>query len=267
MKDFLGAVPTFAAASSFAVLLLAFIHEWAYFLAVGPQFQLLLSPSDYLNSAIGWLPALIVMAFVMMAIDLGGRRMMGFVTDDEITLKIKTHYAKERWKRWIATAAHNLIPISLFSLGLFDLLFDNPYNIGFGSYTMAAAWGFFCSWVYRHEYISSAVPHKALIWMMVVPALFVLAFATGKARAFSALDGFGSVYIVKSKYDDSEKHYIVLRNLSRGLLVRDAIAHRIAFIRWEDVTAFAAKAPIVDATPRICSWFHLKCPPSPPATP
>jgi hypothetical protein len=56
LSGLFGMIPAMAAATSFMVLVLAFIHEWAFYFVIGGQYQSLVSVTDYFNSAIGWLP-------------------------------------------------------------------------------------------------------------------------------------------------------------------------------------------------------------------
>jgi hypothetical protein len=240
MRDILGAVPTFAAASSFAVLILALTHEWSFFLVVGPQFQSLMSSVDYLNSAIGWIPAFVIAWFVMLVIDLSVRRLTGISP----------------------FSLGSFTQVLLFAGGLIELLFGNPYSSE--SIGLIFGWSWLCFWLYRHEYISSRLSMAAFIWILFIPPVWGLAFLTGRTAGYFAVNGFSDVYIVKTKSDNDEKHYILLRNLSRGLLVRDPIASRIDFIKWEDITSFASKIPVLDTAPRVCNWFGFRCPLSPP---
>src|SRR5438128_664146 len=52
--------PSIIGAVTFFILAAAFIHELAFYLVIGAQYQSLLSATDYFNSAVAWLPWAVV---------------------------------------------------------------------------------------------------------------------------------------------------------------------------------------------------------------
>src|SRR4051794_700759 len=64
MTKILDKLPQIVAGVSFFVLVLAIVHEYAYFAVVGAQYQSLMSATDYLVSALSWMPLLEIALFI-----------------------------------------------------------------------------------------------------------------------------------------------------------------------------------------------------------
>jgi hypothetical protein len=67
LRQLISMVPNLLAATSFGVLMLAFVHEWAFYYTVGGDYQALLTVTDYFNSAVGWLPWF-ALGFILMSL-------------------------------------------------------------------------------------------------------------------------------------------------------------------------------------------------------
>ena len=94
LNKLLGFVPSLAAALSFTVLAVAFVHEWAFYYVVGGQYQSLVGVTDYFNSAIGWLPWVVLGALIAALYSLTDHTRD--VPDD-----IKAEFYKRHRVRWV----------------------------------------------------------------------------------------------------------------------------------------------------------------------
>ena len=121
----LRSIPALAAALSFAVLSLAFVHEWAFYLVIGDHYQALMGVTDYFNSAIGWLPW----------VTLGGcLAAFWYLTDNlrHVPNAVKNEYYKQHPVIWFFNEGPNwMFRITwwlLFLVGLFQFLFGDWYT-------------------------------------------------------------------------------------------------------------------------------------------
>src|SRR4051812_20056289 len=91
--NMLSSIPTAAAIASLGVLWLAVVHELAYFGVVAPQFISLMSATDYVASAISWLPSMGFFMIAGFAANLFQRRVEGFRSDEELSLQFRSTWA------------------------------------------------------------------------------------------------------------------------------------------------------------------------------
>jgi hypothetical protein len=68
VKEVLERFPTVLALVTSAVFFMTVVHEWAYFLVVGPHLQTTMSSVDYLSNAILWLPWHVLLLLVALVV-------------------------------------------------------------------------------------------------------------------------------------------------------------------------------------------------------
>lgn len=252
--------PATIAAISFAVLCLAVTHEWAYFLVVGTQFQALMSATDYFTSSLFWLPLIIIGITGAALINLVLRRLENFRTEEEIAASFKSPKQAWRARRLPEVLSTTLI----ICLGLFQLIFENVYQIGVLSVAFGIAWLWLFIWIIKHEKVGKVVSRPTSFLLLFAPSLCVFAFFNGLSEGFLALTTVKAVYVVKLKDEPHERNWSVLRTLSAGPIARDLVDNRILFVRWENISFFAARVAVPDTRSIACRIADFRCPPTPP---
>jgi hypothetical protein len=111
----------------------------------------------------------------------------------------------------------------------------------------------FCRFLSESGYILVSVP------------LILMLFGLGRLDAKEALTSTGPVFSIEIAKDPI-KHIIVIRNIDRGIIYRDPIVNKIAFVKWTDILSFSRVAVRIDERSYSCVWFGLNCPfvPGPP---
>jgi hypothetical protein len=246
------------------VLILALIHEWSFFLVVGPEFQLFLTPTDYIDNAIIWIPAALILLALFAVINgiLSAAYMIfGYVRNSGHAHNNFQADGSITPSTFPTPRARFVLFITAFLLGIFLLLFYDSYDRYLGAImiVVVSIWYGYTLWI-RYTSTMYALTFRMVLGIVLIFILMILPFQVGRMEAYYRLIAFYHVYAIKTKTDDSERHYLLLRNLSRGVLVRDAVADRILFIKWDDIVIFSSKTPVPDTAILACSWFGIKCP-------
>jgi hypothetical protein len=106
------------------VLVLAFVHEWAFYDVIGSQFRSLVSITDYFNSAIAWLPFAVVGLISALLWTLADPMR-------QIPTAIKDQYYQDHRVRWFFDKAPvQFLLWLLTAAGAFQLLFGDWYVRG-----------------------------------------------------------------------------------------------------------------------------------------
>jgi hypothetical protein len=258
MAAFFAAVSGVTAALTFAVLTLAFVHEWGFFFIVGRHFQSLLSFSDYFTSAIGWLPWSIVGLGVGAIFNFGEQRQFGFASiweRDAFYAKNRKLWFRDRFPFW-------LIVWSAFFGGGFQFLFGDWYSdpvIMSVEFLFMFWWMRACVWFDVHEKSPTRGRPHVLIVILVVPVMLVFAFAGGIRDGASAVRAKEPNVTAKLENEQLEKSWVMLRALASGILFKEPAKDQIRFIKWADIAAIQEKAPPLSHQGLLCRVFGVAC--------
>jgi hypothetical protein len=248
-------VSTLAAAISFGVLCIAFVHEWAYFGVVGRQFQSLMSPSDYVSSAISWLPLAVGTFLIGYLIEHFVRRTEGFRSEAEIAA---TYPTVRRWwwvrqfpwvvGRWLALVNAGLV-----------LLVLNIYLAGpMVALGITVLWYACVQWYLGHPRIAAALTDRQRSALLFVPVIGVWVFLAGQSSGYSDLTTPHRLMILKPK-SDSERNVVLLRTFGAGLLIREPVANRVAFTKWDEISSISYRTQLPDNRSYLCSIWERGC--------
>jgi hypothetical protein len=224
MKTFLDHFAAILSALTVGLLLTSVVHEYGYFLVIGTNFQALLTTSDYLASAVWWLPP--VLSYAIIA---------DWKLEDSSPGKVPWKH----WRTWLAifalaSIAFGIIfspwPPSLLSVLVFMLLAMLAW---FALYKRSALYQ---RW-YRAFEEQDDLNSIFLRLLKFGPPFLALVFLWGWIQGSNDANSTSDPYLVKFKDRDQAESRILLKNFERGLLMRNAASKRIEFHKWDEVVA------------------------------
>jgi hypothetical protein len=221
MKEFLENFASILAAATISMLVLAVCHELGYFWLVGYEFQALLTTTDYLMNAIFWLPFALYFAYTW--ID-------WWKFKDEPP-EIQKRWRERDWGEWVWPA--------MCFIGVSLIIFTMSWPPSLWSiYTIIGVMVFFWSRTWR-KYAPTGLPEpfngvaRTLV-RLGPPAMFGV-FVWGWVSAETDLARTDNAYIYRFKGRAESELRIPLRSFDKGQLVRNPVANRIEFRRWEQI--------------------------------
>jgi hypothetical protein len=240
MKDLLETAAKCIGVASFAVLFITVVHEWGYFLVLGPHLLAVATTYDYLANALVWLPAAIGAVFSLQALDYAIS-----IKDGKIKLGGVFYFG------W----AGGVVGIALYLL--------------FGGMTASFAFITFLGscLIFFLARDAKGNPERLSNYRLLLLSVYLtaLAYGYGVSTAYSDLGKSTDIYSVEVK-DSKEgastrvRQLVLLRIFEKGLLVRDLPAQRIEFLRWESINAFSKLMPTPVATKGyLCTWYGMSC--------
>lgn len=249
-------IPGVAAATSFLVLVLAFVHEWAFYYVVGGQYQSLVSITDYFNSAIGWLPWAgigLVSALLWTLAD----------PTRQVPSAIKDQYYKEHRVRWF----FEQMPVrfmlwSLTIAGAYQLLLGDWYTRGAIEFFFMFLWLKIITAIMRQKANADVLTKDAAYLISFAPIFLLSAFAGGWAEGASALSPKVEANTIgRLKKEYREREWFVMRSLSNGLLIRDLTEDRqkLQFVRWDDIASVSTKIALPNRNGLVCRLTGKLC--------
>jgi hypothetical protein len=253
----LGSISTIAAALSFGVLSIAFIHEWGYFGIVGRQFQTFMSASDYVASAVGWLPLMVAVLVAAYVNEHFTRRLEGFRTESEIAASFET---PRRWW-WAREAPWFFLPwIILFNAAIV-LVMLNIYQFGeaiaLGA-TIIWYWG--VQWYVSHQSVALFMTSSIRLGLLLfLPPIALWAFILGQASGYRDLTQPQRTYTLKLKKDEADRNVVLLRTLGVGILIRELQEKRVTFVKWDEVSILSLRVQLPDNRSWACWLWERMC--------
>lgn len=234
MSEFLTAVSKGVAILTFAVLWLAFSYEYGFFYLVGRPLQGMMNATDYIASAVLWLP----LAVVAYAGGVGWHFLMRRLENFRPQSEIRAAYRTPR-RAWIAIdLPYTLIYWMIAAGGFLNLFFGNPYVFTLTPLALAVTWFVFCVWFFKHD-ATKEFPKAAVALIFFAPAITVFVFWNGLSNGYRALSEVDRVWYLKLENDDTEKKLQLLRTIDRGVLFRDPVSSKIAFYTWDAISSFS----------------------------
>ena len=234
------------AVTNFALLLvpLIVVHETIYYNTIDPEIVHFLSISDYVDSAIAWMPIYLVSMFSGLSWSvhsLNKRRLQNDVGSDEADIPT--------WRKRIYAIVSVILTI-------FIVLFGSETapiwtSIGFVSMLIVVTLYMILDWrlmVFPEPELSHA-NHLC----MLVFFLFAAASSISYLSAVLDINRSGQTRIV----GHSEDEVVVLRDIQRGILIRSPEDKRVLLLDHSGNTLVEFSS--VPGRPRFCSWFELFC--------
>jgi uncharacterized membrane protein SirB2 len=220
--------PKFIAILSFSALVLSAVHEWAYFQVLGLQFLTISSPLDYLSSALIWLPLALAVLVAFAILNIAVRRIRGGSN--------KTHGAIFFW-----------LAISIFVVALIGRLWMAGEGV---VVILCLMLGFIV--LYKSSDMERSITKRSYLFFatMMILIAYVIGLNDawrdqGKHGPFGRLKLFSPTdrqNVLSLKGNASAREVIVLRNLERGILIRDVNSNVIGFYPWAEVSAISGLA-------------------------
>jgi hypothetical protein len=245
--------PQIFALVTFLVLVLAIIHEFAYFAVVGPQFQSLMTATDYLVSALSWMPTLGIAILVLTILSLAFLRWTGGRPVDQMRIESK------QYRRF------SLVMDTIFG-GAFSgavagavILFGNPYDLRFAQSAVALALVTFFIWLGKREIFENVFTPLVILFVGLFLLLMFNAYVTGRVDGYLALTNQQNVHNLKLKDSSSETKVSVLRLLSEGVLARKLDEQKVLFYRWDWIEALSLDFVPPDSRSLACRELNFSC--------
>jgi tellurite resistance protein TehA-like permease len=230
------------AAATFVVLSLAVTHEWGYYAQFDPHIQGLVAPSDYLKSALLWLPTIAITYFVMATFTVLQWRAEDF------------RFGPQRGQ-WMV----HLVGVNFLALAILSFFVSLPVDAWLVySIAIAYVWSQIVGYVARHEEVPKRFTFGALVLIMFLPMGLAFAYSSGVREGSRDLFQRNEpTYTMISKgKEERTRSVILLRALEKGALVRDQAD--VQFYGWGDVLTLQLSPKPADH-PHGCQLFGIRC--------
>jgi hypothetical protein len=260
MSVLLEIIPRVTAAASFMVLVLAFVHEWAFYYVIGNQFQSLVSVTDYFNSAITWMPWAgvgLVSALLWTLAD----------PLQKVPTAVKDQYYKEHRVRWfIDKAPIGILLWSLTAAGAYQFLFGDWYTRAAIEFFFMFLWIRIITLIARQNANTDLITKDVAYLIVFTPLFLIMAFSGGWNEGAIALHPKVEANAIgRLKKEYRERDWYVMRSLSNGLILRDLTedGEKIQFVRWDDIANFSTKIVQPNRNGLVCRVTGQMCLPVP----
>jgi hypothetical protein len=248
MKEFLENFAAILGALTISLLVLSISHEYGYFWNIGSQFQTFLSTTDYFTNGVLWLP----LALIYTRYNIDWWR---FGEEQKQARNWR------RWQSWVWPS----ICVALFILVIGATPTPAPMiNMLLFLGAFVFLWSRVWSSVFPTNVLQEPFQLVARQIAQFGPPAIAGMFVWGWIDGLADLSRLSDPYILKFKKDESVELRIVLRNFEKGVLVRNAAAHRIEFHRWEGIDSVSKQLP--GESRSFACWAFEWCPPKTPAT-
>jgi hypothetical protein len=252
MQDFLEQFPKLLAFSTFAILSIAVVHEWGYFVVVGWHFLALMTPLDYLTAALLWIPAtVLIWGF------------MGLMAYQERVRREAAQLGLAPKLRWFERVTSFNVMFHLFGITFlfsafvgFFLSTTHTSELAF-AYCLALlyAWYFVCKYL-----VDPIMGNELGLLIHAVPNVVGLIFTMGVVHGYGDLRSKDpTVYLLRTEEDLDDRRFVVWRNLDKGILGKNLANDRIEFYKWADIKLFSAAAPSPDSRTPSCRYLGFLC--------
>jgi hypothetical protein len=262
MKAFFEHFAAVLGALTLTLLMMSVAHEYGYFTVIGRSFQPLLTTSDYFANAVLWLPAALVFVLSLQLqkmYDAPDQKDENEAPDQKDEKEIRMG-----WKisAWLAVALMGGFFILVILTSTWP---PSTISAMFFMIVVIGVWGNLWSRFYRR--LDALGDDLNALYRGVVkfgPPFFIAVFLWGVAEASQDVERTNDPYMVIFKGRNDRELRLVLRIFERGLLMRNAVANRIEFHKWEEVIALEKVADTRSET-LICNLTGFSCQPKPPA--
>jgi hypothetical protein len=239
-RAFIEQVPHLSAAFTALALLLSVTHDIGYFYVVGYKWLTIQTAGDYLSSAIGWLPFTLLSCFVGSIVGYG-----------------LTRLRPSRAKRPASTTLVVVVGLALLA---FVYFFSYPQPEPLISIMIGGAWIVIASAMLPPVNEQTRKFAGSIIVITIGPTIAALFYALGVLDGYDDVSGKLDRYVVEIRQRSDIHEVTVLRELERGILIRDRQTNY--FFRWEDVASVSVVVATPDLTSRACRLSARLCFPS-----
>jgi hypothetical protein len=242
--------PQLIAAVTAVILCMSVVHDAGYFLVIGREFQSFMSPTDYIASAITWLPlVLLSVAFVGMVQLALGRRS-----------NFETRRIPLKSKRATMTATKAVIAVVLYIALCGLVCFGENLVTGPDMFLILLffPWLFFWGWILSHEKLRRYIGMRGVFLTLIGVPFMAEIFCMGVRDASSAVLSEAREFSLTVS-TDAPKIIIVLRNIDRGVIFREPASNTIAFVKWSDIRSLSRIGVHVDQRPVSCQTLSWHC--------
>jgi hypothetical protein len=253
MLAFIEKTPQILAGATFLVLVLAIIHELAYFAVVGPQFQSAMTATDYFVSALAWMPLVVIVLLGTGLLLLTLTAWRGDLSHEEA----KRHSARYRRATFFMDALFG--PAAACGITASVLLFGNPYDLrAAGGLASIGAISFFF-WLRRFEVFARVLTPAVAVFSGFILGLILYSYLEGRADGYFDLTKPGAVFKLKLAAAPGEASVSLLRLLNDGVLVRSYDGQTVFFLRWDAVRELSRQVEPPDPRSLMCRLFAVRC--------
>lgn len=243
MKHFLETFAAIVGVATVTVLLMSAVHEFGYFLMVGTFFQTLLTPSDYFSNMLIWVTTIPLFAIPWFRWDILSE--------------------KSRLQR-LGMNRNGAMFLLLVCILLGTFLFGPHWLLWFAALPGLTLWLIYGPDIVPFKNTRSKSLYQLRLTLFSAPVVLSLLFVWGIFDGQRDLKRLTDVYTIQTRRDGKIQR-ILMRNFDKGLLVRDAVANKVEFIKWDDVSGIShAGVDFSTWHPLSCSLFGLFCPTGPP---
>lgn len=228
MKEVLEHFPAALALVTAAVFFMTVVHEWAYFMVIGPHLQTTMSSVDYLSNAILWLPWYVLLLLAGNAV--------GFL----FTKGAGALWGRRRpWRRlWIVVGF-------FIVLNLIIVVAAPTFRLAFSVLTGTLVLMFGLAAALRKKDVG-LLTRRVIVTIVNVLFLLSITFVMGNIEAHADLLRKDQVYRLERKNEEEAKQVLLLRSLSRGLLVYDAVEQRVSLLAWDEIKGLSQHKSVVE---------------------
>ena len=254
MKTLLQNISGLTALVTGITLLLSIIHEWIYFLRIGPEFMAMMSLGDFLIAALIWLPSAVLSVFVGYVVDMFSTRIEGGMTEDEIAA---TSSNPSFTKKFRASPMIVIMVLSVIFGPLNFLVLPNEPIYAF-IIAIMVLWVVFVSWVLGHPRLSKRFSPVSRSLFLIGPLIVIFVLGNGAKQArddLRATSGNDIIYTNNRVIDN----VLVLRAMGAGVLFRQASGSAIEIINWRNIVRIDRKNVMIEKQSRACRWFNVLC--------
>lgn len=256
MKKLIETAPRLTATIIGATILISLVHEIGYFQVIGSEFMQLMSATDYIVSAIRWIPNGLLTLFVVIVWKFFWDRAEDGLSEEEIE-DASPNPLKTYWFR----QGPILITMAIFLLfGPLFLLFIPHAPFAAAACSFIVIWGAFSLWVVRHPRLEKRFPGVARNLFVLGPIVVCSVFALGLDEGEAALNDSQGEFKISIRDGTAIENAQVLRIFADGVLIRRPDNNKISYITWADVKEIGRTGRVARQYNRACQWFDISCP-------
>ena len=233
---------------TFSAILVSVWHEWVFYQWLEPDFVDLPQASDYLISAMRWLP------FILISIALG--LIYGLLTEEPVPIP-----GQSRPRSLFLSTKYPFFAIFwIFVIAFpFHYLLRPSRELGDLVVFAGIAWFPFAEFVSKRPLISRKLtPLIFYAWNYVPPVLFFVArYAIDNAEGILRFES--GQYNLILEDEDPIYNAVLVRNLSAGMLVALPNDRSIRFIQWPEIRSVNVIREELVQENRLCRWTGYTC--------
>ena len=230
------------------------VHEWAFYWWLAPDLVDLPQTSDYLITALRWLPGTMMVVF-------GGFAGVILIpqSDGRFVFLPRKRKKTSRWWRLLGALINFLLPgVGVVFLGLmviWVILTPNP-PVMFKWLLFTVLWFWVSRWIARQWNVWGSGNPYPFILLYFGPVCIALVVADGISDAQYIQEAEHGNYTIELEDSGSIKGVLLVRNLAAGVLVAVPSEGHLRFFPWSDVESMRADIPATRSESVTCEWLR-----------